>query len=173
MSTSPDLSLPAKAPTESYQKENHDGDKFAVYTLVDLGKTNNNGIHDLLKVLGNNNDFLSGLCYLQPKYDFSGGAALRDVYDYHLLELGRNGVHPTLFIVAQYPDYVKNGVLLVNLDMDLECSVDTCRVEASEAVLAVVNLQIANTGWDDYKDDELPLPPPPLPTNTASERDEA
>ncbi len=37
-----------------------------------------------------------------------------------------------------------------------------CRVKASETVLAAVNLEIANAGWENYKENELPLPPPPL-----------
>jgi hypothetical protein len=166
MSTSPDLSLPRKAPTESYHKESHNGDKVAVYTLVDLDR---NGIHGLLKAIENNDDELHDAYGLPPKHDFKG-AALKDVYDYHL-ELGtKHSHHPTLFIVAQHQDFEKNGVLLVNLDTDLKCSVDTCRIKASEALTAAINLMIANMDWEDFKEDELPLPPSARATERGNPR---
>lgn len=151
----PDVNLPPKSPTESYHHESHNCDKLAVYTLVDLGI---NGIHDLLKSLENNDENLRDTYRLPLKYDFEG-ASLKDVYDYHLKLGSEKSHHPTLFIVAYSPDYEQNGVLLVNLDTDLECSVDTCRMNVSEALLAAVNLMIANMDWEDFKEDELPLPP--------------
>ena len=145
ISTSPGLSLLPNVPAESYQKEDHDdSDEFAAYTLIDIGM-NNDGMHDLLKVVGNNEDCLHSLCYLPPRYDVSGGATLEDVYDYHVLGSGRKGLHPTLFVVVQYPDHEENGVLLVNLNTDLECSGDdavSCRAQALKAVLAAMNLNI-------------------------------
>ena len=94
---------------------------------------------------------------LPPKYDFKG-APLKDVYDYHLSLRSQRMQDPTLFVVAQDQDYEKNGVLLVNLDTDLRCSVETCRIKASDALLAAMNIQIANMDWQDFKEVELPLP---------------
>ena len=150
----PDLALPFKAPTERYTHENHDSDKFAVYTLVDLGAA---GIDGLLKTLEDDDENLRDTQGLPPKYDFRS-QSLKDVYDYHL-KLGREKTHhPTLFIVAQNEDYKRDGVLLVDINFDLEGGVDTCRISASEALLAAVNVNIANMDWEDFKDEELPLP---------------
>lgn len=150
MSVSPDLSLPAKAPTTSLQNESHNCDKVAVYTLVDLGI---NGIQGLLKALVHNDDKLQDAYRLPPKYDFKG-TSLKAVCDYHHKLREDKSLHPTLFIVAQHPDYPKYGVLLVDLER-----VDTCRIKTSEALSAVMNLMIANMDWEDFKEDELPLPP--------------
>lgn len=160
-----ELSLPPKAPTESYQQERHNTDKLAVYTLVDLA---NNGIRGLIKSLENNDDKLRGACCPAPKYDFDGGS-LHEVYDYHLKFATENSLHPTLFIVAHNQDYEKKGVLLVNLDTDMKCSVDTCRMKVAEALSAGVNLQIANMDWEDFKEDELPS----TPANNVGERNSA
>jgi hypothetical protein len=160
MSASPDLSLPPKAPIDSHE-ERCLCDHAAVYTLVALGT---NGLDGLLKALSHNDDELyRHVCALLPKHNFCD-APLKDVYDYHLqLETEKGTFNPTLFIVAQYQDYEKNGVLLVNLDTDLKGTVDTCRMKASEAASAVMNLEIANMDWEDYKENEykmLGLPPP-------------
>ena len=153
-STTPNLSLPSKAPTERYQQESHNTEKIAVYSLVGLDQEGTDG---LLKALENNDDNLQDAAGLPPKHDFSG-KPLKDVYDYHL-QIGSEGnYHPTLFIVAHNRDYKSDGVLLVNLDIDLKCSVDTCRIKPSEALSAAVNLEIANMDWEDFKEDELPLP---------------
>lgn len=152
MPATPDLSLPPKAPTESCHNESHNCDKLAVYTLVDLGEAD---INSLLKALENKNKTVRGAYCLPSKYNFTG-ASLKDVYDYHL-QLGTDkGYHPTLFIVAQHEDYEKNGVLLVNLDTDMKCSVDTCRMKVSKALSAGMNLMIGNMDWEDFKEDELP-----------------
>ncbi|MCJ1328355.1 hypothetical protein MMC10_005032 [Thelotrema lepadinum] len=157
----PDLSLPSKSPAEnkSFYNENHDGDKFAVYTLVDLGS---DGIDGLVKTLEDGNTDLEDTQSLPSKYDFRG-KSLKDVYDYHL-QLGREErLNPTLFIVAQYENYKANGVLLVNLNTDLELSIDTCRISSAEALLAAVNIEIANNDWEDWKEEEMPLPGAPSP----------
>jgi hypothetical protein len=153
MSASLDLSLPAKAPTESHRNENHDMDKFAVYTLVDLGRGGDFGLRE---AIGKDDEYLRDRCHVLPECVFRG-APLKAVYDYHLESKTAN-VHPTLFVVAQYQDYEKDGVLLVNLDSDSKCSVDTCRLEASDVMTAAVNIEIANADWEDYKANEL-IPP--------------
>jgi hypothetical protein len=121
---------------------------------VDLG---DDGIDTLVTVLHNSDEKLRDVARLPSKYNFDGGS-LRDVYDFHLTLKNERSLHPTLLIVAQHQDYKKNGVLLVNLDTDLKCSVDICRVKASDAILLAVNLMIANLDWEDVKDQELLSP---------------
>ncbi len=148
------LTLPPKAPTEPFHDESHECDEIAVYSLVDLGKK---GIDGVLEALVDGNDDLRGAYRLPPKYDFMG-APLKDVYEYHLKIGSEKSLHPTMFIVAQYQDYQKNGVLLVNLDTDFECSVDTCRMKVSAALSAAVSLSLTNSDWENFKGNELPLP---------------
>ena len=150
----PDLILPPKSPTESYKDENHDGDQHVIYTLVDLGP---NGIEDFVAALEHDDENLQGTHILAPRYDFQD-KPLKDVYDYHL-QLGNDKkYHPTIFIVAYVKNYERDGVLLVNLNTDLECTVDTCRIRCDEALSAAVNLEIENMDWEDFKEDELPPP---------------
>lgn len=151
MSNTPDLSLPAKSPTESHHHESHNTDQAAVYTLVGLGQ---DGIQGLLKALTNNDDDMFTHDYrLPPKYDFKG-APLKDVYDYHLKLASSKTHHPTLFVVAYDQNYEKNGVLLVDLDIDLKCTVDTCRIKVSEALSATMNIMISNMDFEDFKEEE-------------------
>lgn len=150
----PDLSLPSKSPTESRHHESHNCDKIAIYTIVDLS---DNGINALIEVLQNNDTTLEDVACPPPKHNFSG-ASLRNVYDYHLTLENEWSLHPTLLVVAHHEDYTTHGVLLVNLDTDMQCGVDFCRVKASEAILLAVNLMIANIDWDDVKEDELSPP---------------
>lgn len=78
---------------------------------------------------------------------------LRDVFEYHL-ELGAEQIYdPIYFIVATVRDWKKEGVLLVTLDDDnLECKVDSFQIKAEASGLSVVNLQIANSSWDEEKE---------------------
>ena len=153
MLTTPDLSLSPKSPTQLYNKESHNTDKLAVYALVDLGDT---GIQGLVKALEHNDNKLRSAYRLAPKYDFNG-ESLKSVYNYHLKLGSERSHHPTLFIVAHDQDYGEHGVLLVNLETDLKCSVDICRMKATEALAAGMNIAIANMDWEDFKEDELPL----------------
>ena len=154
MSSSPiDLTLPPRAPTEQYQKENHDSTPFAVYTLVDLGEAGADD--DLRKAVEGDDTNFHSTCKLAPRYNFIGHP-LMTVYNYHLELAEQREYYPTLFIVAQNQDYEKDGVLLVNLDVDLDCRVETCRIQAEKAASALVNIRIANMDWEDFKEDELP-----------------
>lgn len=161
MSTSPDLSLPSKCPaSERWHHEDHECDKIAIYTLVDLG---DDGINDLLQVLRISglgpvvDDPLDDFPRLPPTYNFSG-RSLRDVYDYHLtIDHKELLLFPTLMVVAHRPDYRKYGVLLVNLDADFECGVDFCRTKASTAIEAANNMIEVNMGWEEIKIYQLRL----------------
>ena len=152
MSSSVDLILPSTAPTQEYRKASHIGALFTVYTLVDLGP--DDVATELLRAVEGDDPNCRSTCKLAPMYDFRG-QPLKAVYDYHL-ELAHLGqYHPTLFVVAVDQDYMKTGVLLVNLDVDLDCHVDTCRIKVKEAALALINISIANMDWEDFKEDEL------------------
>lgn len=153
MSSSPDLTLPPTAPTEQYQEENHDASPFAVYTLVDLGQRDSS--NELLKAIEGEDENFHTTCMLAPSYDFNG-QPLMSVYEYHLELAKERKHHPTMFIVAHQPDYEQDGVLLVNLDVDLDCRVDTCRIKAADAASAMVNIRIANIDWEDFKEQEPP-----------------
>ena len=138
--------------------ESHNCYKIAIYTLVDLG---DDGINDLLKVLQTSGlesiDPLEAFTHLPPMHNFSG-RPLRDVYDYHLtLDHKELLLFPTLMVVAHRPDYRKYGVLLVNLDADFECGVDSGRTKASDAIGAAMNTMEVNMGWDEIKSYHLRL----------------
>ena len=145
----PDLSLPSKSPTQSYKNESHNCDTLAVYTLVAL----QDHAEDLTEALQNDDENLRRAYGLPSKYSFVG-ESLKNIYDYHLKL--KEKYHPTLFIVAQHTNYRKHGVLLVNLNTDLACSVDICRMKCNEALSAGVSLKIGNMDWEDLKEDELP-----------------
>ncbi|KAI9818358.1 MAG: hypothetical protein M1826_001380 [Phylliscum demangeonii] len=151
----PDLSLPSHAPTQKYQDEpDHSGLPAAVYSLVELGAEG--GAAALNRILETDDPHLHGTCRVAPQFNFVG-RPLRDAYLYHVEHVAPSGAyHPTLFLVAHRPDYQQHGVLLVNLDVDLDTRVDTCRVSAQQAASAYVNLAIANMNWDELKNDELP-----------------
>ncbi len=67
--------------------------------------------------------------------------------------------------MANNQDYKRHGVLLVDLNIDLKGRVDTCRIKASEVLLAAVNIKIGNMDWEGFKDEELPL----IPSDEANE----
>ncbi len=149
----PDLTLPPQAPTERYQDGSYSGLAIAVYTLVDLGP---GGGEVLIRALEASDENLRNTCRLAPQSNFAG-QALRAVYDYHLEHVAPSrSYYPTLFIVSVSLDYTKHGVLLVNLDVDVDCQVDICRLSLDDAALDAVNLMISNEDWEDVKDHELP-----------------
>lgn len=121
----------------------------AVYTLVDLGPR---GGDELIKALEAGEEDLQGTCRLAPEYNFAG-RPLRAVYDYHLEHVAPLGsLHPTLFIVAHHPDYKDERVLLVNLDVALDCRVDVCRIPVDQAASAAINAAIGNSDWEEIKE---------------------
>ncbi|KAI9865710.1 MAG: hypothetical protein M1813_002168 [Trichoglossum hirsutum] len=147
MSTQPDLTLPSTAPTDQYHEDSL-GKPLAIYTLTDF---QGDEAEELRRLIGSNEYDVR----LAPRYNFAG-EALRAVFDYHL-KLAEDGVYnPTIFIVAVQKTWNKDGVLLVSLDWDGECGVDTCRMRAEDVASAVMNLEIANMDWEELKDGELP-----------------
>ncbi|KAI6088377.1 hypothetical protein F4821DRAFT_234413 [Hypoxylon rubiginosum] len=154
MSDTPDLSLPAKAPSMArYHDEPMTLHPAALYTLVDLSDAE---LRDLKRKsesgyidTGNERGTSVRLAPL-PRFI---GHPLRAVFDYHL-ELGtQNTFEPRYFIAAVEKDWKSQGVILVTLDDDdLDCNVDSFRIKAVDAGLSVVNMQIGNSSWDEEKD---------------------
>ncbi len=56
---------------------------------------------------------------------------------------------------AQNQDYKKDGVLLINFDMNLECYVDTCHIKVKKTVFVLINIAIVNMNWEDFKENKL------------------
>lgn len=152
MSSSPDLTLPFQSPTEAYQPEFADYNAFALYTLANLSK-------EEIKTIRHANDPLELVLELPETYDFTGGSLL-DVYDHHLRYFDRSKrFHPTILLVAHHQDYKKQGILLLNLDSDMNCTVDFCRVRFSSGLGLALSIRLKNMKWKEVKHDyELPSP---------------
>ncbi|KAL3420324.1 hypothetical protein PVAG01_08823 [Phlyctema vagabunda] len=158
MSTRPDLTLPARAPSiERLHDQPMELRPAALYTLISLSDTE---LEDLR--LACERDTLptqpGANIRLAPRPRFLGDN-LRAVFDYHL-QLGTEGVFdPVYFLVAIDRDWENKGVLIVTLDDDdLECKVDKFCSFAPDAGLTIVNLQISNVDWSEAKEEALPLP---------------
>ncbi|KAI1130676.1 hypothetical protein F5Y10DRAFT_289072 [Nemania abortiva] len=154
MSDHPDLSLPAKAPSMArYHNEPMTLRPAALYTLVDLTDAELTDLERECEAGCIDTGNERGTCVrLAPRPRFVG-QPLRAVFDYHL-ELGtQNTFEPRYFIAAVEKAWQSRGVILVTLDDDeLDCNVDSFRIKAPDSGLSVVNLQIANSSWDEEKE---------------------
>jgi hypothetical protein len=135
---------------------------FAAYSLVSLDEE---GQQRFLKDL-NTGDMTTSNCILATQPDFSG-RTLRDIYDHHV-EASKedNEMHPHFFIVADQDDWKTKGVLCVclyadrSLDRpneehdDYEHTVGVLRCEVEMADCNCCNLEIANIGWAEMKEEE-------------------
>jgi hypothetical protein len=135
---------------------------FAAYSLVSLDEE---GQQRFLKDL-NTGDMTTSNCILATQPDFSG-RTLRDIYDHHV-ETSKedNEMHPHFFIVADQDDWKTKGVLCVclyadrSLDRpneehdDYEHTVGVLRCEVEMADCNCCNLEIANIGWAEMKEEE-------------------
>ena len=90
-----------------------------------------------------------------PRHDMRG-RPLRAALDEHLNNvISKRHFEPFYFVAVTNQDWRDKGVLLVAMDdgSDDEVScVDQMRVSAAEAGLFLVNLQIGNTDWSEYKE---------------------
>ncbi|KAF2874118.1 hypothetical protein BDV95DRAFT_322202 [Massariosphaeria phaeospora] len=78
---------------------------------------------------------------------------LSDVYESHLQRVPDGEFDPIYFIVVVDKDWKKNGVLLVTLMTDDEPpGIDSFFCKPEEVGSAVVNLQIANTDWEECRE---------------------
>jgi hypothetical protein len=135
---------------------------YAAYSLISLDE---DGQQLILNDL-NTGDMTTSGCILATQPDFSG-RTLRDIYDYHI-EASKedNEMHPHLFIVADQDDWNTNGVLLVyayaeraldppnESNDEYEYTVGVLRCGVDMADCNCCNLEIANIGWDEMKEEE-------------------
>ncbi|KAI1733795.1 hypothetical protein F4680DRAFT_440383 [Xylaria scruposa] len=154
MSDTPDLSLPAKAPSMvRYHDEPMTLHPAALYTLANLTDEELEELERECETgcIDTGNERGTSV-RLAPQSRFVG-QPLRAAFDYHL-ELGtQNTYEPRYFIAAVEKDWNTKGVILVTLDDDeLDCNVDSFRIKAVDAGLSVVNLQIGNSSWDEEKE---------------------
>lgn len=90
--------------------------------------------------------------------------SVREIYDHHVRAREDDGsIHPFLFIVADRPDFTKDGVLIVNLAVQTDrvepnrvVGVTRCSVGGDEGAESIcVNLDTANCEWADVKYAEM------------------
>ncbi|KAI4850237.1 hypothetical protein E4T44_02865 [Aureobasidium sp. EXF-8845] len=154
--------LPWNSPPESDAARDPQHGKFAAYSLTPLDE---DGQQRLLNDL-NTGDMTTSQCLLATQPDFSG-RTLRDIYDHHIeASKGDNEMHSHLFIVADQDDWNTNGVLLVYAYADraldppdeendnYESTVGVLRCGVDMADCNCCNLEIANIGFDEMKDEE-------------------
>ena len=90
--------------------------------------------------------------------------SVREIYDHHVrAREDDDSIHPFLFIVADQPDFTKNGVLIVDLAVQADqvepnrvVGVTRCSVGGDEGAESIcVNLDTANCEWTDVKYAEM------------------
>lgn len=88
-----------------------------------------------------------------PRYDFAG-VPLRASFDHHIDEVVPSGEFDHFHFVAVVDEnWREKGILIVALDDDWgELKVDKICIPAAQAGLIVVNLQIGNVGFEEYKE---------------------
>jgi hypothetical protein len=154
--------LPWNSPPESDAAHDSQHSNFAAYFLFSLDQ---DGQQRFLEDL-NDGNMSTDQCILATQPDFSG-RTLRDIYDHHI-EASKedNEMHPHLFIVADQDDWDINGVLLIyvyagraldppdepNDDYETTPGVLRCGVDMADCNCC--NLEIANIGWDEMKEEE-------------------
>lgn len=90
-----------------------------------------------------------------PRWDFQGEPLHASVMYFLETVLPTRRWDYFYYVAVVDKDWEDKGVLLVTMDDDTdedEARIDIVRVPAKEAGLALVNLQIANTAWEDYQD---------------------
>jgi hypothetical protein len=152
-----DLSLPDTVPEMAnyHDQEAYDG-PFAIYTLCDVDE---DGVTDIVKTCESDCG-VEGQVVRPPHHRFPGGR-LRDIVEYHV-ELARNGqFDPKYFMVVACLEWRTKGVVIVALDdEEMQCKPDLLWINAKDAGLALVNLQLSNMSWEEFKEDSLESPAP-------------
>lgn len=149
-----DLTLPpSSSPTIDPYKDVPDGLlPFALYVHVKLADQN-----ELVEIERQCNSQIEGCNGVEraPRFDFTG-QPLRAALDEHLNNvISARRFDPFYFVAVVDEDWRKNGVLLVTMDdgRDEETSyIDQMKVPVDEAGLLLVNMQIANVDWSEYKE---------------------
>lgn len=150
-----DLTLPRRSsPTiDPYKDLADDLLPFALY--IHAGLLGPDELTDIERVC---NSQVEGSHVVQraPRYDFNG-QPLRAAFDEQLHNVISQRRHdPFYFVAVIDKDWREKGVLLVTMDDgsdDEVAYVDQMRVPAKEAGLLLVNLQIANVDWAEYKEE--------------------
>lgn len=154
MSDQADLSLPARAPSMArYHDQPMTLHPTALYTLVELSDAEMEGLQRECEAGCIDTGHEPGSSVRPAPQSRFVGQPLRSAFDYHL-DLGTQDTYePRYFIAAVDKDWRSKGVILVTLDDDeLECNVDQFRIKAVDSGLSVVNLQIANSSWEEEKE---------------------
>ncbi|KAI1128204.1 hypothetical protein F5Y10DRAFT_265386 [Nemania abortiva] len=124
---------------------------FALYIHIDLPS------EDELSAIENEcNSQTEGSAAVEraPQHDLSG-QPLRAALTNHLEGLSTRRHDPFYFVAVVDKNWREAGVILVTLDDGSDediCHIDQMRVPAKEAGLVLVNLQLANVDWDEYKE---------------------
>lgn len=147
--TLPETSSPAIDPYKDLPDELL---PFALYVHIEL-----NGDDDLTQIEEACNSQIDGTDTIRraPRYNFSG-QPLRAAFDEHLenlIETRRFG--PFYFIAVVEKEWRDNGLVIVTMDDGSDDDVghvDHLRVPTNEVGLVLVNLQLANVDWSEYKD---------------------
>ncbi|KAM3076688.1 hypothetical protein ACMFMG_007491 [Clarireedia jacksonii] len=150
MSDTPDLSLPARAPSMArYRDLPMSTFPTALYTLVDLTDAELEECERECETDCVDTGSEQGTCVrVAPQARFIG-QPLRAVFDYHIELAAQNIFEPFYFITVVEKGWRTKGVILVTLDDDDgECNVDLFRIKAVESGLTV----ISNMDWSEAKD---------------------
>lgn len=146
-----DLNLPPNAPaTYTDEHQNSDSKPAALYTLVTLS---DNGLHEVARVCESECLTDEGEAVRPAPEPHFVSEPLVAVYQSHLQLAGQGEFDPYYFIVVVDKDWKNNGVLLVTLYTDDEPpAIDSFLCKAEEAGSLVQNLQIANTDWEECRE---------------------
>ncbi|KAI1272624.1 hypothetical protein F5Y07DRAFT_379354 [Xylaria sp. FL0933] len=90
-----------------------------------------------------------------PRHNLQGQPLLAALTD-HLINISARRFDPFYFAAVVDANWREAGVILVALDdgSDEEvCRIDRMRVPARDAGLVLVNVQLANVDWEEYKED--------------------
>ncbi|KAK8029690.1 hypothetical protein PG993_010981 [Apiospora rasikravindrae] len=130
---------------------------FALFVHVDL-----NDSEELTSIEEACNSQTEGATNVQraPRHDFSG-QPLRAALAEHLDNLvSTRRFDPFYFVAVVDENWREEGLVIVTMDDgtgdeddDHACQIDQLRVPAKDAGLILVNLQIANADWADYKEE--------------------
>ncbi|KAI1295113.1 hypothetical protein F5Y03DRAFT_310608 [Xylaria venustula] len=125
---------------------------FALYIHADItGEDEISAIEDECnsQLLG------SAMVKRAQRYNLVGQPLLAALTD-HLINMSARQFDPFYFAAVVDRNWRESGVILVTLNDhsdEVLCHIDRMRVPAKDAGLVLVNVQIANVDWDEYKED--------------------
>lgn len=124
---------------------------FALYTHVQLPASELKQVIEICQ--SQLEEGSPGVIKLPKSYD-QVGQPLRASYDVQVEQVAPSQqFDPFYFVAVVDQDWRDKGLVVVTLDDDEgDCHADHLLIPAAEVGLMLVNLQIANMNWDDYKD---------------------